>query len=97
MRVLVTGGAGYIGSNMAAMLSGEGFEAIVFDNLCKGHRAAVQGAEFVKGDILQWLPKTKKLICGHDWSHPDYPGVNHAVEKYLDDFKLHESIWYKEL
>ena len=53
--------------------------------------------KFVKGDILQWLPKTKKLICGHDWSHPDYPGVNHAVEKYLDDFKLHESIWYKEL
>jgi UDP-glucose 4-epimerase len=51
MRVLVTGGAGYIGSNMAAMLSGEGFEAIVFDNLCKGHRAAVQGAEFVKGDL----------------------------------------------
>jgi len=51
MRVLVTGGAGYIGSNMAAMLSGEGFEAIVFDNLCKGHRAAVQGAEFIEGDL----------------------------------------------
>ena len=51
MRVLVAGGAGYIGSNMVAMLSAEGFEPIVFDNLRTGHKVAVQGAEFVNGDL----------------------------------------------
>ncbi len=51
MRILVCGGAGYIGSNMAAMLAAEGFEPVVFDNLSKGHRSAVEGAEFVLGDL----------------------------------------------
>ncbi|MHC4912861.1 MAG: UDP-glucose 4-epimerase GalE [Planctomycetota bacterium] len=51
MRILVCGGAGYIGSNMVAMLAAEGFEPVVFDNLSKGHRSAVGGAEFVRGDL----------------------------------------------
>jgi UDP-glucose 4-epimerase len=51
MRVLVCGGAGYIGSNMTAMLAANGHEPIVFDNLSKGHRAAVGKAQFIKGDL----------------------------------------------
>jgi UDP-glucose 4-epimerase len=51
MRVLVCGGAGYIGSNMTAMLRAEGHEPVVFDNLSKGHKSAIGDAEFVKGDL----------------------------------------------
>ena len=51
MRVLVCGGAGYIGSNMTAMLAREGFEPVVFDNLSKGHREAIQNVQFVLGDF----------------------------------------------
>jgi len=51
MRVLVCGGAGYIGSNMTAMLEACGHKPVVFDNLSKGHRSAVQQAEFVRGDL----------------------------------------------
>jgi UDP-glucose 4-epimerase len=51
MRVLVCGGAGYIGSNMTAMLGANGHEPIVFDNLSKGHRAAVGRAQFIEGDL----------------------------------------------
>jgi len=51
MRVLVCGGAGYIGSNMTAMLARHGHEPVVFDNLCRGHRGAIQGARFVYGDL----------------------------------------------
>ena len=51
MKVLVCGGAGYIGSNMTALLAREGHEPVVFDNLSKGHRAAVPEAEFVQGDF----------------------------------------------
>jgi UDP-glucose 4-epimerase len=62
MKVLVCGGAGYIGSNMAAMLSAEGHQPIVYDNLSKGHKAAVRNAEFVKGDFADYelLAKTLK-------------------------------------
>jgi len=54
MRVLVCGGAGYIGSNMVAMLESEGFEPIVFDNLSTGHKAAIGQTEFVKGDLADY-------------------------------------------
>ena len=52
MRILVAGGAGYIGSNMTAMLVAGGFEPIVFDNLSRGHKAAiVKNTKFVEGDL----------------------------------------------
>ena len=54
MRILVCGGAGYIGSNMTAMLQAEGLEPIVYDNLSKGHRAAVRKAELIEGDLADY-------------------------------------------
>ena len=54
MRVLVCGGAGYIGSNMTAMLACEGHEPVVFDNLGKGHKTALGKAQFVEGDLADY-------------------------------------------
>jgi UDP-glucose 4-epimerase len=52
MRVLVTGGAGYIGSVVTEQLLGDGHQVVVYDNLSKGHRqAVVAGAELVAGDL----------------------------------------------
>jgi len=51
MKVLVCGGAGYIGSNMTALLARAGHEPIVFDNFSKGHRGAVKGVRVVVGDL----------------------------------------------
>lgn len=52
-RILVTGGAGYIGSICTEHLLDEGFEVAVFDNLSEGHRAAVdERAVFFEGDLL---------------------------------------------
>jgi len=51
MRTLVCGGAGYIGSNMTALLAAEGHTPVVFDNFSKGHRGAVQDAQVVTGDL----------------------------------------------
>jgi len=51
MRVLVTGGAGYIGSVVAEELLQAGHQVVVFDNLSRGHRQAVpRNAELVVGD-----------------------------------------------
>ena len=53
MRVLVTGGAGYIGSVVTEELVNDGHEVVVYDNLVKGHRqAVVRGATLVEGDLL---------------------------------------------
>ena len=52
MRVLVTGGAGYIGSVVVEELIRQDDQVTVFDNLSQGHRAAVHPqAEFVQGDL----------------------------------------------
>ena len=54
MRVLVTGGAGYIGSTAAAILIENGFEVTVLDDCSTGHAELVApGAKFVKGSILE--------------------------------------------
>jgi UDP-glucose 4-epimerase len=52
VRVLVTGGAGYIGSICSAILAEQGFDVTVVDNLSAGHRAAVKHADFVRCDLL---------------------------------------------
>ncbi|MCC6748444.1 MAG: SDR family oxidoreductase [Deltaproteobacteria bacterium] len=55
MKVLVTGGAGFIGSHLAERLVGDGHEVVVLDNLSSGHRANLASVErrlrFVEGDI----------------------------------------------
>ena len=49
--VLVTGGAGYIGSHAAKALQCAGYRVVVYDNLVAGHRGAVQYGELVEGDV----------------------------------------------
>jgi len=51
MKVLVIGGAGYIGSHTARVLRKHGHEAIIYDNLSTGHDFLAKGFELVVGDI----------------------------------------------
>jgi UDP-glucose 4-epimerase len=50
-NILVTGGAGFIGSHTVRKLKEAGYNPIIFDNLSNGHKEAVRGFDFVKGDI----------------------------------------------
>lgn len=51
-HVLVTGGAGYIGSHACKALAAAGYVPVTYDNLVYGHRSAVRWGPFVHGDIL---------------------------------------------
>ncbi len=92
MKVLVTGGAGYIGSIAVERLIKAGEEVVVFDNLFQGHRDAVHpDAIFVQGDLAD-KAAVDALMAEH---HPDgimhfasYTLVGESVEKpflYLRD------------
>lgn len=50
--VLVTGGAGYIGSHTCKMLAASGYTPVSYDNLSRGHRWAVRWGPFVEGDLF---------------------------------------------
>ena len=52
MTILVTGGAGYIGSHTVAELQRQGYDVVVFDNLEYGHRQAVLDGPLLVGDLL---------------------------------------------
>jgi UDP-glucose 4-epimerase len=51
MKILVTGGAGYIGSHVVKVLGQRGYEILVYDNLSTGHEWAVLYGRLVKGDL----------------------------------------------
>ena len=63
MKILVVGGAGYIGSVCAELLLDEGHGVTVFDNLSEGHRRALDPrAEFVEGDLEDRQSIEKTLL-----------------------------------
>lgn len=67
MKLLVTGGAGYIGSIVAQQLLAAGHEVVVLDNLSRGHREAIpDGARFVERDLLDLDGLCEALAEGFD-------------------------------
>jgi UDP-glucose 4-epimerase len=61
MNVLVTGGAGYIGSHMVKVLAERGAAVTVLDDLSTGHAEAARGRDLVRGDIAD-VGRTKDLL-----------------------------------
>jgi UDP-glucose 4-epimerase len=49
--ILVTGGAGYVGSHACKALAGAGYRPVVYDNLSRGYREAVRWGPLVKGEL----------------------------------------------
>jgi UDP-glucose 4-epimerase len=52
-KILVVGGAGYIGSHCVRELDRQGFIPVILDNLCRGHEDAVMVGEFIKADLVK--------------------------------------------
>jgi len=67
LKILVTGGAGYIGGTVAQLLLDQGHEVVIYDNLCHAHRSMVPArVEFVEGDLADRPTLEKLLSAGID-------------------------------
>jgi len=67
VKILVTGGAGYIGGTVAELLAGRGHQPVVFDNLSHGRRELVpDGIEFIEGDIADRALLEKLFISAKE-------------------------------
>jgi UDP-glucose 4-epimerase len=91
VRILVCGGAGYIGSNMTAMLAAEGLTPVVFDNLSAGHKSALGNAEFIRGDLAdcKLLVKTLKKYKIEAVFH--FAAFIEAGESVLNPLKFYQN------
>src|SRR6516165_5292012 len=89
MKILVVGGAGYIGSVCAELLLNEGHEVSIFDNLSEGHRVAVDSrANFIEGELAD-----RQQIEGALSSHrPD--AVMHFAANALVGESMHNPSKY---
>lgn len=64
MKILVTGGAGYIGSHVCKALAAKGFEPIAFDNLSRGNRWAVKWGPLEEGALAD-TDRLRKVLARH--------------------------------
>lgn len=89
MRILVTGGAGYIGSVVVEELLRQGDQVTVLDNLSQGHKAAVHPqAEFVLGDLVD------QAIVNDLFADQDFEAVMHFASHTLVGESMAEPLKY---
>ena len=65
MKILVAGGAGYIGSHTVKALLGEGFDVVTFDDFSTGKRVLVPGGTVIEGDLMD-AASVRKAFRSHD-------------------------------
>ena len=77
MKILVTGGAGYVGSTVSGLLASQGHEPVVFDNLSHGRRDLLpSGVEFVQGELADRKAIEALFVAATDAGMP-FDGVLH--------------------
>lgn len=89
-NVLVTGGAGFIGSHACKALAASGYTPVVFDNLSRGHRRNVRWGDMIEGDILD----TEALTAAMAQAAP--AAVMHfAAFAYVGESMAEPEIYYR--
>lgn len=88
--ILVTGGAGYIGSHMVLMLAEQGFDVVTIDNLSRGFQDAVKAGEFVVGDLAD-TPLLDRVLGSRKFSAV----LHFAALAYVGESVAHPDLYYR--
>src|SRR5437660_72362 len=88
-RVLITGGAGYVGSHCAKALASAGHEGIVFDSLRSGHKDFVRWGRLVEGDI-----RDSKALDAALTGHQVDAVMHFAALAYVGESVVNPNMYY---
>jgi len=88
--VLVTGGAGFIGSHTCKALATHGFQPVTFDNLSRGHEDFVRWGPLVEGDVLD----PAALNAAFERHRPDAV-IHFAALAYVGESMSHPLAYYR--
>ena len=89
MNVLLTGGAGYIGSHVVRVLASAGHHCVAYDNLSAGHPPAVGQAPLVVGDIIDaeaattWHTNRGGHVTVVEGTGPSWDDIEHFLHVNL--------------
>ena len=90
-KVLVTGGAGYIGSHTVKLLNAAGIEPVVYDNLSTGNLSALRWGPLVHGDILDTALLTRTLMEHRPEAVIHFAGSAYVGESVEDPSKYYRN------
>lgn len=90
MRILVTGGAGYIGSHAVRLFLAHGHDVMVYDNLSMGHRAAVPAERLIVGDLAEPARLDQALV-----EHRIEAVVHFAAHAYVGESVENPAKYYR--
>jgi UDP-glucose 4-epimerase len=88
MKVLVTGGAGYIGSHIVRTLGEKGYDVVVFDNLSYGHEWALLYGRLMRGDLAD------KELLDDFLAYEQFDAVIHMAAFVVVDESIREPLTY---
>jgi UDP-arabinose 4-epimerase len=88
--ILVTGGAGYVGSHACKSLAAAGYRPVVYDNLSRGHRAAVKWGPLVEGDLHD---RDRLIAALH--SHQVTAVMHFAAFAYVGESVTRPDLYYR--
>src|SRR5436309_2229585 len=91
MRILVTGGAGYIGSHAVRLFLARGHQVWVYDNLSCGHRAAVPAERLIVGDLAEIARVDHALVAHRIEAVVHFAASTYVGESVRDPGKYYQN------
>src|SRR5438309_10115906 len=91
MRILVTGGAGYIGSHAVRLFLGRGHDGWVYDNLSMGHRAAVPADRLIVADLNETQRLDHALLMNRIEAVVHFAAFAYVGESVKDPGKYYQN------
>lgn len=90
-RILVTGGAGYIGSHTCKLLAQSGYEPVCYDNLSTGHEDFVKWGPFERGDLLEFEKLKRVLKAYAPVAVVHFAAYSYVGESITEPFKYYKN------